>query len=84
MGTARLSSKGQLIIPKPVRKAHCWETGQELEVVDMEDGVLLKTKSPFRQTSLNEVAGSLSYSGPAKTVAQMKEAIGKGIKTRHS
>ncbi|MDQ6959364.1 MAG: AbrB/MazE/SpoVT family DNA-binding domain-containing protein [Mariprofundaceae bacterium] len=84
MSTARLSSKGQLIIPKPVRKAHCWETGQELEVIDMEDGVLLKTKSPFRQTSMDDVLGSLPYSGAAKTVEQMKEAIGKGVQARRS
>jgi len=84
MSTARLSSKGQLIIPKPVRKAHCWDTGQELEVIDMEDGVLLKTKSPFRQTSMKDVVGALSYSGAARTVEQMKEAIGKGIQARHA
>jgi len=47
MSITRLSSKGQLIIPKPVRRAHCWDAGQELEVIDMEEGVLLKTKSPF-------------------------------------
>jgi len=84
MSTARLSSKGQLIIPKPVRKTHRWETGQEFEVIDMEDGVLLKTKSPFRQTSLNEVVGSLLYSGSAKTTDQMNEAICKGIKKRYT
>jgi len=84
MSTTRLSSKGQLIIPKPVRKAHGWGTGQELEVIDMKDGVLLKTKSPFRQTSMDDVLGALPYSGPAKTVEQMQEAIGRGIRARHS
>jgi len=82
MNTARLSSKGQLIIPKPIRQAHGWNAGQELEVIDTEDGLLLKTKSPFKQTSMSDVVGSLSYSGEIKTTAQMHEAIATAIKER--
>jgi len=84
MNTARLSSKGQLIIPKPIRQAHGWDTGQELEVIDTEDGILLKSRSPFKQTSIADVVGSLSYSGQAKTIEQMHEAITTGIKERQS
>jgi len=84
MNTAKLSSKGQLIIPKPIRKAHGWDTGQELEVIDTEDGILLKPRSPFKQTSMADVVGSLPYSGEAKTVTQMHEAIAVGIKVRRS
>ena len=84
MNTARLSSKGQLIIPKPIRQAHGWDTGQELEVIDTEEGILLKSRSPFKQTSMADVVGSLPYSGEAKTIAQMHEAIVTGIKERQS
>jgi len=49
MSTARLSSKGQLIIPKPIRKAHGWDTGPEFEVIDTEEGILLKSRSPFKR-----------------------------------
>jgi len=84
MSTARLSSKGQLIIPKPIRKAHGWDTGQELEVIDTEEGILLKSKCPFKQTSMADVVGSLLYSGEARTVAQMHEAIARGVKARQS
>jgi len=40
MGSARLSSKAQLIVPKHARDAHCWDIGQELEVIDVPDGIL--------------------------------------------
>ncbi len=84
MSRARLSSKGQLIIPKPIRKAHGWDTGQELEVIDTEDGILLKSRSPFKPTSMVDVVGSLPYSGEPKTVDQMHEAIARGVKASQS
>lgn len=34
MARTRLSSKGQLIIPKPVRDRHGWKVGTEIEVED--------------------------------------------------
>ena len=80
MNTARLSSKGQLIIPKPIRQMHGWDAGQELEVIDTDQGVFLKTKSPFPETTLDEVAGSLAYRGKARSLAEMDQAIAMGVK----
>lgn len=81
MGTrTRLSSKGQVIIPRQIRAAHNWESGQELDVVDVGDGVLLKPRKPFPETTLAEVAGSLGYRGQAKTMDDMEEAIRKGAR----
>ncbi|WP_163271684.1 AbrB/MazE/SpoVT family DNA-binding domain-containing protein [Chelativorans alearense] len=34
----KLSSKGQVVIPKSVRDAHGWKEGTELEVVDAGQG----------------------------------------------
>ncbi len=80
MPITSLSSKGQVIIPKPIRTAHNWQPGQKLTVIDTGDGVLLKPVEPFPHTSLEEVAGCLKYSGPAKTLAEMEDAIRKGVK----
>lgn len=82
METTKLSSKGQVIIPKSVRTAHRWEAGQELEVFDTGDGVLLKPKSPFAETKIQEVAGCLLYSGTAKTLEDMDRAIAQGVMER--
>ena len=38
----KLSSKGQLVIPKTVRDAHGWKEGTEFEFVENERGVLLQ------------------------------------------
>ncbi len=84
METTRLSSKGQVIIPKPIRSAHRWDAGQELEVIDQADGVLLKPKSPFDETVIDEVASCLVHTGKARTLDDMEEAIKKGVKDRFS
>ena len=73
-----LSSKGQIIIPKPVRDAHQMEPGQKLEVLDTADGILLKPARPYPPTTLSEVAACLKYNGPAKSLKEMDEAIRKG------
>ncbi len=78
MLTTKLSSKGQVIIPKEIRNRHHWEPGQELQAIDMDDGILLRPASPFPETTLREVASCLSYSGKAKTLEEMEEAIKKG------
>ena len=75
MNTTKLSSKGQVIIPKPIRTAHHWESGQDLIVIDTRDGVLLKPKMPFQETSIEDVASCLKYSGKAKTLEEMEQAI---------
>lgn len=38
----KLSSKGQIVIPKSVRDAHGWREGTEFEVVDTSTGVALE------------------------------------------
>lgn len=80
MPTTTLSSKGQVIIPKPIRDAHHWKPGQRLEVIEADDGILLKTAEPFPKTVIADVAGCLPYKGKAKTLAEMEAAIVKGVR----
>ena len=82
MQITRLSSKEQVIIPKPLRTAHHWETGQELVVIDTGDGILLKPKMPFLESNLKDVAACLHYTGKAKTITEMDEAIKKSVATQ--
>ncbi|MCP4360833.1 MAG: AbrB/MazE/SpoVT family DNA-binding domain-containing protein [Chloroflexi bacterium] len=79
MNTTKLSSKGQVIIPKWLREANNWQAGLELIVVDTDDGILLKSKHPFAATTIEEVAGCLSYDGPPKTIEEMETAVQQGI-----
>lgn len=80
MATTVLSSKGQIIIPKPVRDAQHWKPGQRLEVIEAGDGILLKAAESFPETTLADAAGCLPYKGKAKTLAEMEQAIAKGVK----
>lgn len=79
MNTTKLSSKGQIIVPKWVRDAHNWQTGLEFIVINTTDGILFKPKRPFPTTTLEEVAGCLAYEGPAKTIEEMETAVQQGI-----
>jgi AbrB family looped-hinge helix DNA binding protein len=78
MNKTRLSSKGQVIIPKSLRVSHHWEAGQELVVIDTEDGVLLKPVRPASPATLEELAGCLRYSGTAISLEAMEQAIERG------
>ncbi|PTN34887.1 AbrB/MazE/SpoVT family DNA-binding domain-containing protein [Desulfonatronum sp. SC1] len=78
MTTTTLSSKGQVIIPKHIRTIRHWGPGQELEVIEFDDGVLLKPRSVFPAMKVDEVAGCLAYQGPTKSLADMDEAVRKG------
>jgi AbrB family looped-hinge helix DNA binding protein len=79
MEITKLSKEGQVIIPEQLRKSHGWETGQELIVIDTGEGVLLKPKKPFAETTLNEVAGCLKYQGTPKSLDDMDDAIRQGV-----
>lgn len=80
MKTTKLSSKGQVIIPKTFRAAHHWTSGLELVVIEMGDGILLKPKAPFEETCLDDVAGCLSYTGSAKTQDDIEAAMKRAAK----
>ena len=79
MMTTVISSKGQVVIPKPIRTAHHWESGDELIVVEVGDGIFLKNKPIFPQKNLDDVAGMLFNEGSAKTLSEMDKAIRKGV-----
>lgn len=79
MEITRLSSKGQVIIPKALRAAHRWEAGQELIAIDVGDGILLKPKKPFQETTLVDVAGCLKYRGKPKSLDELENAIHQGV-----
>jgi AbrB family looped-hinge helix DNA binding protein len=79
MEETRLSSQGQVIIPEALRAAHHWEAGQELIAIEVGDGILLKPKKPFPETTLAQVAGCLNYRGQPKSLDELEDAIRQGV-----
>jgi AbrB family looped-hinge helix DNA binding protein len=83
METTKLSSKGQVVLPKSVREEHGWAPGTEFEVESTVDGVRLRAKAPFPRTELGQVFGSVPYTGPAKTLEEMNEGIRAAVARRY-
>lgn len=79
METTRLSNEGQVVIPQSLRDAYHWESGQELIAIATEDGILLKPKKPFPETTLDQVLGCLRYQGTPQSLEDMEDAIRRGI-----
>jgi AbrB family looped-hinge helix DNA binding protein len=81
METTRLSSKGQIILPKPVRDAHDWAPGTDFTVEDVGYGVILRPVKA-EPTRLADLVGCLRVKGPARTVQDMDAAIGAELRDR--
>ena len=73
--TVRLSTKGQLILPKAIRQRRHWDAGTRLLIEDTAEGVLLKAAPIFEAKRSDEVFGSLKVSGPPKTLEQMDAGV---------
>jgi AbrB family looped-hinge helix DNA binding protein len=83
MKTTKLSSKGQVVLPKSLRDARSWEPGTKFAAEEVPEGILLRPLRPFASTSVDEVFGCLKYTGRVKTLRQMKKAIARGVRARH-
>ncbi|MGA2600103.1 MAG: AbrB/MazE/SpoVT family DNA-binding domain-containing protein [Bryobacteraceae bacterium] len=83
METTRLSTKGQIILPKGIRVARAWVPGTEFTIEESGDGVLLRPAARFPETDLESVAGCLRSKRKSKTTAQMPAAIDREVARRH-
>jgi AbrB family looped-hinge helix DNA binding protein len=74
---AKISSKGQLVLPKAVREAHGLVPGSEVEVESVGETIVLKPRpsKARKKYTLDEVAGFLKYNGPPVTIEDMNRGI---------
>jgi AbrB family looped-hinge helix DNA binding protein len=81
----KLSTKGQVILPKSIRDANRWAPGTEFSVEAANGGVFLKPVWPFPPTTLDQVAGMLKRKGQRTlTIEEMDEGMKKAIRRRHA
>jgi AbrB family looped-hinge helix DNA binding protein len=83
METTRLSTKGQIVLPKALRTSHAWNPGTEFTVEETGDGVLLRPAGGVSETALEQVAGCLRSKRKSKTPAQMRAAIRREVIRRY-
>lgn len=80
MARTRMSSKGQIVLPKEVRERQGWNAGTELEVESQGNVVVLRPARPFPRRTVDEVRGCAGYKGPRKSLKDMEEGIARGIR----
>jgi len=73
--TTKLSSKGQVILPKSIRTEKKWKPGLQFAVELAGEGVLLRPLKRFNPTTIAEVFGCAEYKGPRKSLKDMETAI---------
>jgi AbrB family looped-hinge helix DNA binding protein len=79
-----MSTKGQMILPKPIRDQRHWNAGTQLVVEDTPDGVLLRPAAAFAPTRPEDVFACLPYAGAPKTLDEMDAAVMTEAKRRHA
>ncbi len=82
--TTTVSTKGQVILPKAIRRALRWGAGTRLVVENTPDGVVLKPEPAFVATRPEDVFGCLAGNGPPKSLADMEAGILEEAKRRHA
>lgn len=75
MSRTRLSSKGQVVLPKEIRDRLRWPAGTELDVEAQGEAVVLRARRTRRRTTLDEVIGCIPYHGPPVSLAEMDTAV---------
>lgn len=78
----RISSKGQLVLPKGVRESRGMVEGAEVEVEEVPGGVLLKLVRAPADASLADLVGCTGYRGRAKSLEEMDTAVREEARTR--
>ena len=75
MERTKLSTKGQVVLPAATRARKKWAAGTQLEVVETDEGVLLRPLKPFPPTTIDQVCGMARYKGPPLSLADMDAAV---------
>ena len=80
----KLSTKGQVVLPKAIRKRRNWEAGAELVIEETEDGVILRRAPIFPPTTLDDVVGMLHRPGMKPVTSEdIDRAILAEVRRRH-
>jgi AbrB family looped-hinge helix DNA binding protein len=75
----KLSTKGQIAIPKAIRTARRWKAGMEFVIQETNDGVLIKPKKEPRRegktATWDDLIGIANYKGPRRSIREMDEGV---------
>lgn len=83
MQRTRLSSKGQIILPKSIRDSRSWKAGMEFTIEPAENGVILRPAPLFPHTEIGDVAGCLASRRTLTAPGPEQNAIDNEVRRRH-
>ena len=84
METTKLSTKGQIVLPKELRSARAWVPGTEFTVEATPEGVLLRPVARVAKYSISDLAGILKRPGQvALTDKQIQDAMDREVKRKY-
>ncbi len=78
----RLSTKGQIVIPRELRAAHRWAPGTIFDIREERGAVLLRPKPRAGAFTWKDLVGCIAYRGRRKTIRDMDEAVAAEARTR--
>lgn len=68
-GTAKLSTKGQIVIPLKIRIARRWRPGTEFNLEERRDGLILRPRVKRTARGWEALVGIVRYRGPRLSLA---------------
>lgn len=80
----KISTKGQVVLPKALRDKRRWKAGTRLTVEERPEGVLLKPVEKKKKLTIDDWAGIMKYKGPTRTIEEMNAAIENEVRRRHA
>jgi len=78
----KLSTKGQVVLPKAIRAARRWRAGTQFTIEEYGEGILLKPKSQAVVQNWDELIGCVAYNGPRKSIREMNQAMAAEARER--
>ena len=81
--TTTVSTKGQVVLPKALRRRQDWDAGTRLLVEETPEGVLLKRAPAFAETKPQTVFGVLQHQGAPRSLEEMDAAVMAEARRRH-
>lgn len=80
--TTKVSTKGQVILPKAIREHRHWGAGTRLVVEETDEGVLLRKAPLFPPSTVDQAFGMLAWKGEPKSLEAMDAAIAAEARRR--
>ena len=84
MAQTKISSRGQIVLPKAIRDKRRWKAGMRLSVEERPEGVLLKPVEKKKKLTVADLRGIVKYDGPPRSVEEMNAAIDEEFRRRYA